>query len=96
VYYQDFTDNTPIQFTNFLSLSPTEKFEDELFISNSFEVSRISELNLNHFLGKQIGEDEYSRPIYQTKLTSEKRFYIKLPEEYDYKSYWENGGEIAY
>jgi hypothetical protein len=89
VYSQPFADdNTPIRLTNFITLSFSEDFKDEIFVSNSFFASMIREMDAKHFWGKPINLDENSYFVYDPSSLSEKRFYIEVPQDYDYKSYW--------
>ncbi len=88
VYSQTFADNTPIQLTNFITLSLSEDFKDEVFVSNAFVVSMIQEMDTKHFMGKPISYDDNFNPSYEPKTQSEKRFYIVVPKDYDHKSYW--------
>lgn len=91
VYSQTFSDNTPIHLTNFITLSLSEDFKDEIFVSNSFVASMIKEMDKKHFFGKPTSSEEVLSATYYTyepKTQSEKRFYIVVPQDYDHKSYW--------
>jgi len=89
VYSQNFTDdNTPIRLTNFITLSLSEDFKNEIFVSHSFVASAIREMETWHFWGKPISYDERLGTQYEPKTQSEKRFYIEVPKDYDHKSYW--------
>ncbi len=88
VFTQRLAENTPIEITNFLTLSLTESFDKEIFVSNSFIASEISEMDTEHFMGKAIAYDDNFNPSYEPKTQSEKRFYIVVPKDYDHRSYW--------
>lgn len=53
VYVKQYTnDNSPLHFTNFITVSTSDKFDKEIFIKNSFYISRITEMVKNQFLGQ--------------------------------------------
>lgn len=87
VYSQLLADNSPINITNFLTYSLSKGFDEDIFVSNSFEASRIREMELEHFSGKFIKYDG-DVPIYHPKLSSPKRLFILLPKDHNHRSYW--------
>lgn len=69
--------NSPIKVRNFLTYSITEAFSQELYIDNSFYLSKIFEMKDKDFRGtayydKQKGKEVWSRPFF-----SPKQFYLK-------------------
>jgi hypothetical protein len=53
ITYKDFKEaNSPLSFRNFLTISTSEKFENEYYIDNGFFVSRISQMKKSVFLGR--------------------------------------------
>jgi len=88
VFTQRLTENIPIEITNFLTLSLTESFDKEIFVSNSFIASEIREMETSHFNGKALNYDNNNVLVYDPSSFSEKRFYIVVPKDYDHRTYW--------
>lgn len=86
VYRQSFSEeSSPINLTNFLTLSSKENFEQEWFIENSFYLKEVTELELSHFRGKCDGNDENGMEICPRLLKSNKKFLLYVPKGWDFE-----------
>jgi len=88
VFTQRLAENTPIELTNFLTLSLTESFDKEIFVSNSFIASEVREMETSHFNGKPVGQDYNFGSLYEPPSASEKRFFLVVPKDYNHRTYW--------
>lgn len=84
VYTQNFS-TYESNFTNFLTISDTENFENEWFVKHEFYISQIQEMELKHFRGECEGLDEYGKPNCPRKLKSETKFFLYVPKGYDFE-----------
>ncbi|MCW3124520.1 MAG: hypothetical protein JWO03_178 [Bacteroidetes bacterium] len=76
VRYVNFTkEKSPLTFRNFLSISTSEKFENEVYIDNEFFVSRITELPYVELHGPSIN---YSSGSFEYPFKKPDRFYVNL------------------
>jgi hypothetical protein len=65
--------NSPLSFRNFLTISTTERFDNEVYIDNGFFVSRISQMKRSDFLGRT----QYDHgTIYEMPFKGPSLFYI--------------------
>lgn len=85
LYRQNFTEReSPLELTNFLTISLKENFDQEWFIKNTFYLAEISEMELSHFRGKCKGRDENDLLICPRKLKSETKYFLYVPQGYDF------------
>jgi hypothetical protein len=64
-------ENSPVSFSNFLTYSTTESFANEHYISNSFYIKRILEMDKKQFLGKEGKNDELETKKKKGQVTAE-------------------------
>ena len=82
VYTQKFK-HYESNFTNFLTISDSENFENEWFVRHEFYVSQIQEVDMNHFRGK--GTNAQGQRIWPKKLKSNTKYFLYVPKGYDFE-----------
>ncbi len=76
VYFQSFTtENTPLVFRNFLTISLSENFAEEFYVDNQFFISEIKEMDVRHFECKKLDERISPRRFY---ILDEEGFIVKF------------------
>ena len=91
VYHKRFTkENSPLVFRNFLAFSLTEDFENEFYIDNEFYLSKMLEMDYEHFKYQEKDERGNYRDIKPYKKQTS--FYLYVPREnsIDYRKKWGN------
>jgi hypothetical protein len=72
-------------FRNFLTLSTSEKFDKEIYVDNTFYVSKITEMPVDELLGPYTVNG--NNIIYSLPYKENNRFYIKIIDEMTTLSY---------
>ncbi|HWK07061.1 MAG TPA: hypothetical protein VNS58_25685 [Puia sp.] len=79
ITYKEFKEsNSPLSFRNFLTISTSEKFENEVYIDNGFYVSRISQMKKDNFSGKELYDKGSNKMVYEMPFRSAALFFIDV------------------
>jgi hypothetical protein len=77
ITYKEFKEsNSPLSFRNFLTISTSEKFENEVYIDNGFYVFRISQMKKDKFSGKEFYDKGSNKMVYEMPFRSAALFFI--------------------
>lgn len=86
VYIEEFNPSeSKINMTNFITISDSENFENEWFVSHDFYLSEIQEMELKHFRGRCRGTNPQGQRICPRKLKSNTKYFLYVPKGYDFK-----------
>lgn len=73
--------NAHTTFRNFLTISTSEKFDKEVYIDNTFYISKITEMPLDEMKGLYTGTTNDGYYIYTYPYKADNRFYIGIIDE---------------